>query len=46
MFSGIIEEIGIIKSIQAIPLGFRFDIHGKKVLWGTRIGDSIAVDGI
>jgi riboflavin synthase len=46
MFSGIIEEIGRIQSITAIPLGFRFDIHAKKVLRGTRIGDSIAVDGI
>jgi riboflavin synthase len=46
MFSGIVEEIGRIQFIKAIPLGFRFDIHARKVLRGTRIGDSIAVDGI
>lgn len=46
MFTGIIEEVGC---IQAIHRGVRsavLEIQCDKVLEGTRIGDSIAVNGI
>jgi riboflavin synthase len=46
MFSGIIETIGTIKKIEALADGFRYTIQAKKVLGGTKIGDSIAHDGI
>ncbi|MEY3431412.1 MAG: hypothetical protein RIS53_310 [Bacillota bacterium] len=46
MFSGIIEEIGTIKNIKPLADGFRYTIHAKKVLKGTKLGDSIAHDGI
>lgn len=46
MFSGIIEEVGTIKKIKNLADGFRFTIQAKKVLNGTKLGDSVAHDGI
>jgi riboflavin synthase len=46
MFSGIIEEIGTIKSITPLADGFRYTIQAKKILKGTKLGDSISHDGI
>jgi riboflavin synthase len=46
MFSGIIETVGIIRSIQPLDGGFRYVIFAPKVIGGTKIGDSIATDGI
>ncbi len=46
MFSGIIETIGIIKKIEELSSGFRYTIQSQKVLQGTKLGDSIAHDGI
>ena len=42
MFTGIVEEVGSLRSLQ----GGRMVIGAKKVLEGTAIGDSIAVNGI
>lgn len=42
LFTGIIEEVGIIKAVQ----NGHIEIKAKKVLEGTRIGDSIAVNGV
>jgi len=41
MFTGIIEEIGTIKVVRPGQIG----ISAKKVLEGTKLGDSIAVNG-
>lgn len=41
MFTGIIEEIGLIKSFD----GQKLVVECSKVLNGTQIGDSIAIDG-
>lgn len=46
MFSGIIETIGSIQKIIPLADGFRYTIHAPKVLPRTKIGDSIAVEGI
>lgn len=46
MFSGIIEELGHIQVITPLPEGFRFTIRASKVLGKTKLGDSIAVEGI
>jgi len=46
MFTGIIEETGIIKEIRAGGESYRIVIGAKEVLEGTRIGDSINTDGI
>ena len=42
MFTGIVEEIGTVREIQA----GRLIINAKKVLWGTNLGDSIAINGV
>ena len=46
MFTGIIEEIGQIRSVKAIANGKELTIQAHTVLEGTREGDSIAVDGV
>lgn len=46
MFTGIIEELGTIKRIALQGASGQITIRAKKVLEGTEIGDSIAVNGI
>ena len=46
MFTGIVEEIGTIKRLNISGNSGRIEIEAKKVLEGTKIGDSIAVNGI
>lgn len=46
MFTGIIEESGIIRQIKLQGNSGQIMIRAKKVLEGTKIGDSIAVNGI
>lgn len=46
MFTGIIEELGTIKRIAFQGASGQITIRAKKVLEGTKIGDSIAVNGI
>jgi riboflavin synthase len=45
MFTGIIEEMGIVARAQRIKQGYDLTIRAKKVLEGTQLGDSIAVNG-
>lgn len=46
MFTGIIEEIGTIKHIVHGEKSAKLTIAGKVVLEGTKLGDSIAVNGV
>ena len=46
MFTGIIEEIGAVRRIERGAKGARLTIAAKTVLDGTRIGDSIATNGV
>ncbi len=46
MFTGIIEETGIVERINFTGNSGNIKIRAKKVLEGTKIGDSIAVNGI
>lgn len=46
MFTGIIEEIGTIQGIQHGSQSAVLSIQCKKVLEGTQVGDSIAVNGV
>ena len=46
MFTGIVEESGRIKRIEMNGNSGRIAICAKKVLEGTKVGDSIAVNGI
>lgn len=45
MFTGIVEELGTIKSIQHKSQGATLEIQAIEVLTDAKIGDSIAVDG-
>jgi len=42
MFTGIVEEIGIVKETSRDRLAF----EAHKVLEGTKVGDSIAANGV
>lgn len=46
MFTGIVEELGKVRQISLQGSSGRIAIQAKKVLEGTRIGDSIAVNGV
>ena len=46
MFTGIIEEIGTVRRIEHGAKGARLTIQAKTVLEDTRLGDSIATNGV
>ena len=48
MFTGIIEEIGSVASVESSGngAGARIKIRAQKILQGTKAGDSIAVNGV
>lgn len=46
MFTGIIEEIGTVRSIANTATGTALRIAAERVTEGTRVGDSIAVNGV
>lgn len=45
MFTGIIEEFGAVKDIKKDSKGARLSIFAKTILEGSKIGDSITVNG-
>ncbi|MGB4269188.1 MAG: riboflavin synthase [Spirochaetota bacterium] len=45
MFTGIIEEIGVVQSVKQSANGKLISIRAYTVIEGTKIGDSIAIDG-
>ncbi len=46
MFTGIIEEVGKIKSVSRGRASSRLTISGKKIFDDLKIGDSVAVSGV
>ena len=46
MFTGIIEEVGTVRHMTKDSISGQIAIKASKVLEGTKIGDSIAVNGI
>lgn len=46
MFTGLIEEVGLVRSVEADAGGRTFDIGGALILDGLEVGDSISVDGV
>ena len=46
MFTGIIEEVGIIKKIIDKTTGVQIDISATKIMDDMNVGDSIAVNGV
>jgi riboflavin synthase len=45
MFTGIVEELGTIRSIQVKPQDATLEIQATDVLSDAKVGDSIAIDG-
>jgi riboflavin synthase len=46
MFTGIVEELGTVAAIEKGATGARLAVRCRKVLEGSREGDSIAVNGV
>jgi riboflavin synthase len=46
MFTGLVEEIGIVKNKISIGGGIKFEFSAKTILDNLRIGDSINVNGV
>ncbi|MEU9885622.1 riboflavin synthase [Sphaerisporangium sp. NPDC051011] len=46
MFTGIVEELGELTGVEALPDAARLTIRGKVVADGARHGESIAVNGV
>ena len=42
MFTGIIEEVGVVRESG----GGRLVVDARRTLWGTNLGDSIAINGV
>lgn len=45
MFTGLVEEVGTVRRLDRDARGGRLTVQARKVLAGTRLGDSIAVSG-
>lgn len=46
MFTGIVEEVGTVRSVVSGQISGELAVRASKVLAGTRTGDSIAVNGV
>lgn len=46
MFTGIVEEMGTVRRLTRTPNRCELELTASKVLEGTKIGDSIAVNGV
>lgn len=46
MFTGIVEEVGVLQGVRKGARSCVLTIGGKTVLEGTKVGDSIAVNGV
>ena len=46
MFTGIIEEVGCVRSLRRGAKSFTLEVEASKVMEGTQIGDSIATNGV
>jgi riboflavin synthase len=46
LFTGIVEEVGTIEAVREAGDGVVLEVAAATVLEGTRIGDSIAIDGV
>jgi riboflavin synthase len=45
MFTGIVEEVGIIETLSEVAGGWSLTVKAQTVLEGAHLGDSIAVNG-
>ena len=45
MFTGIVEEVGVVTAVEPLGNGVSITVQARQVLDGLSLGDSIAVDG-
>lgn len=45
MFTGLVEEVGIVRHVEPMEEGRRFRIGARHVLDGLQLGDSVSIDG-
>ena len=45
MFTGIVEETGVVRSFEEQAEAWRLVIQAKRILEGIQLGDSISVNG-
>ena len=45
MFTGLVEEIGVVRSLRPQGKGFRISVGAKKILQDLRIDDSVSLNG-
>ena len=45
MFTGIVEESGIVQTVMRRGKGWSLEVEAKTIVTGVRIGDSVAVNG-
>lgn len=46
MFTGLVEEIGVIKSAAPLGGGIRITVAAEKIMEGLKIDDSVAINGV
>jgi riboflavin synthase len=46
VFTGIVEELGEVVTLEELPDAARLTVHGPRVTAGAAAGDSIAVNGV
>lgn len=46
MFTGLIEEVGLLARRRALARGFEFSLSARQVLEGMALGDSVAINGV
>ena len=46
VFTGIVEELGEVVALEALPDAARLTVHGPLVTTGAATGDSIAINGV
>ena len=46
MFSGVIEELGTVRSLSRQGKGYTLTIESSKLIAGSKQGDSISVNGV
>lgn len=46
MFTGLVEEVGIIRSIRTFYDGLELNVYSTDIISSLEVGDSVAVDGV
>lgn len=46
MFTGIVEEVGRVRTVEPVENGCRISLEAERVLGGLDLGDSVAIDGV